>query len=71
MQNLASYYSNLSGYEDAKKLGKKMFDVRKRILGEEHPHTLQSMRNLAYYCRILSRTTEAMHLMKSVDALEY
>jgi hypothetical protein len=29
--------------EEAEELGLKVMEIRKRVLGEEHPHTLNSM----------------------------
>jgi len=34
-------------------------ETRKRVLGEEHPHTLASMANLAYTWKHQSRNKEA------------
>ena len=38
-------------------------EVRKRVLGEEHPSTLTSMANLAFTFESQSRSKEAISLM--------
>lgn len=40
-----------------------MIEIRKRVLGDEHPQTLTSMQNLALVWKDQSRDTEAIQLM--------
>ncbi|KAL5637662.1 hypothetical protein ACGC1H_002064 [Rhizoctonia solani] len=47
MNNLASTYSELGRYEDARALHLQALDKRKQVLGNDHPDTLKSMNNLA------------------------
>ena len=43
---------------------KKTLKLRKKVLGEEHPDTLQSMNNVAYEVGELGRRQEAFEMMK-------
>ncbi|KJZ69702.1 hypothetical protein HIM_10908 [Hirsutella minnesotensis 3608] len=47
MANLASTYRHQGRWKEAEELGVRVIEVRKRVLGEEHPETLISMSNLA------------------------
>ena len=47
MNNLAVLYNAQSRYEEAESLHVKTLEIRQRVLGEEHPDTLQSINNLA------------------------
>ena len=47
MNNLANTYYNQGKYRDAEALYKQCLDKRKVVLGENHPHTLSTMNNLA------------------------
>ncbi|KAJ7825723.1 hypothetical protein B0H14DRAFT_3145159 [Mycena olivaceomarginata] len=47
MANLASTYWNQGRWKDAEALEVVVMEMRKRVLGEEHPDTLTSMANLA------------------------
>ena len=40
-------------------------EIRKRVLGEEHPSTLTSMANLAFTFKSQSRNKEAISLIKT------
>ena len=40
-------------------------ETRKRVLGEEHPHTLISMNNLAFTLKSQSRDEEGLSLLKT------
>ena len=44
-------------------------EMRKRVLGPEHPDTLTSMNNLAFTWKWYGRDKEAMELMKECVAL--
>jgi hypothetical protein len=44
----------------------KMLEVRRRILGEEHPDTLTTMNDLAWSYSSLGRTKEAAELQEKV-----
>ncbi|KAH7343787.1 Tetratricopeptide repeat-domain-containing protein [Rhizoctonia solani] len=69
MNNLASTYQDLDRYEDASALHSEALDVRKRVLGKDHPHTLTSMSNLAYICLKLGQIEEAEKLQ--IDAEKF
>jgi hypothetical protein len=47
MANLASTYWNQGRWKEAEELNIGVMKIRKRVLGEEHPHTLIIMANLA------------------------
>jgi tetratricopeptide (TPR) repeat protein len=63
MGNLAVTYSNLGKYTEAEKLEIQVLDVRNRILGVEHPHTILAMENLAATLRSLGKYKEADKLV--------
>jgi hypothetical protein len=48
MANLARSYSDQGQWEEAKELEVHFLEIRKQVLGPEHPNTLISMANLAY-----------------------
>jgi hypothetical protein len=41
----------------------RVLEARKRVLGEEHPHTLTSMNNLAFTWRGQGHKEQAINLM--------
>ena len=47
MANLARTYFDQGNLEEAEQLGVQVLDMRKKVLGAEHPDTLISMANLA------------------------
>jgi eukaryotic-like serine/threonine-protein kinase len=47
MNNLANIYSEEGKYAEAEPLYRQTLEMRRRVLGAEHPDTLQSMSNLA------------------------
>jgi tetratricopeptide (TPR) repeat protein len=51
-------------YDEAEKLARETLDTRRRILGPEHPKTLQSMVNLAYALKRLGRYAEQENLLR-------
>jgi hypothetical protein len=50
-------------YEAAKELDVQVMETRKRVLGDEHPDTLNSIHNLAYTLESQSRHKEALALI--------
>ncbi len=68
MHTLAVQCRKLGWTEEAMELASKMLDPQKRILGEEHPDTLTSIRVLAVHYVNLGRDEEAVQLAsKTVD----
>jgi len=63
MNNLALVYKAQGRYDEAEPLFLDALEIRKRILGEEHPHTLNSMNNLAVLYRNQGRYEEARPLV--------
>ena len=59
MENLATMYRNQGRLNEAEQLDIQVMDMRKRLLGAEHPHTLRSMENLATMYRNQGRLNEA------------
>ena len=47
MHNAAWYALERGGYDDVDKMLMRAINVRRRVLGQEHPDTLTSMDNLA------------------------
>ncbi|KZL79726.1 tpr domain protein, partial [Colletotrichum incanum] len=47
MANLASTYWNQGRWKEAEELEVRVMEMRKRVLGDEHPDTLTSIANLA------------------------
>lgn len=66
MTKLAKSYRNLHQYEEAMQLGQETLEIRIRILGEEHPDTLRSMRDLARSYGELRRYQKAVQLEEKV-----
>ena len=52
MNNLANVYYAQGKYPQAEALDSQALEIQRRVLGPEHPDTLESMSNLAgeYYC---------------------
>ncbi|KAH7201179.1 hypothetical protein DER44DRAFT_670369, partial [Fusarium oxysporum] len=44
-------------------------EICSKVLGEEHPHTLTSMNNLAITWKVYGRSREALALMRSCVVL--
>jgi len=63
MGSLAITYDNLGNYADAEKLQIQVLNMRNRLLGEEHPHTITAMENLA-------RTYHNSKKLKDAEQLE-
>jgi hypothetical protein len=49
MHNLATSYSLLVRHKEAIELRRKVFEGRKRILGSDHPRTLESKKSLEIF----------------------
>ncbi|EXK81073.1 hypothetical protein FOQG_14415 [Fusarium oxysporum f. sp. raphani 54005] len=47
MNNLALMLDKMGDYEEAEKMHRETLEVREKVLGKEHPSTLDSMNNLA------------------------
>jgi uncharacterized protein (DUF2164 family) len=62
MGNLASTYRNQGRWNEAEQLEVQVMDMRKKLLGAEHPDTLTSMANLASTYRNQGRWNEAEQL---------
>jgi hypothetical protein len=62
MNNLATTLWDQSDLANARTLYEQVLDARRRILGDEHPDTLQSMSNLAITLRKLSDIPAAQSL---------
>ena len=64
MNGLAVSYSKVGQHQEATNLYKQTLELRKRVLGDEHPDTLRSMINLARSYSNLGLDQEAMTLEK-------
>ena len=51
-------------YADAEKLQRQTLDIRRRVLGKEHPDTLSSMNNLANVLSDEAKYAEAERLLR-------
>jgi hypothetical protein len=47
MSNLAYTYQNIKQLGDAGKLQFEIYEIRRKLLGDDHPDTLTAMANLA------------------------
>nr|WP_232224256.1 tetratricopeptide repeat protein [Mastigocladopsis repens] len=68
LNNLALLYDSQGRYSEAEPLYQQALELRKRLLGEEHPDVAQSLNNLAYLYRSQGRYIEAEPLYQ--QALE-
>ena len=57
MNNLADLYWNQGRYDEAEPLYLETLETRKRVLGDDHPDTLNSMNNLANLYQISRAAT--------------
>ena len=64
MSNLAKYYDSIGDVATALSLSKECLDKRTRVLGEDHPHTLNSFNNLACYYNSKGDVDKALSLYK-------
>ena len=62
MSNLAITCSNEGRWKEAEELGVQVMEVSKRVLGQEHSNTLDSMSNLAITYSNQGRWKEAEEL---------
>ncbi|KAH8833141.1 hypothetical protein DL96DRAFT_1584901, partial [Flagelloscypha sp. PMI_526] len=69
MSNLAVTYSHLARHAEALQLKEEVLELRRRILGSEHPFTLLSMNTLAATYSTLYRYAEAVQLQEEVVEL--
>ena len=56
---LGAIILELRNYKESFETFKKVFDLRKLVLGEKHPDTLQSMNNFAVGLKRLGKNNEA------------
>ena len=64
--NFMFVMKEIGDWKHAEQLGVQMLDMRKRVLGAEHPDTLESMRNLASTYSSQGRWNEAEYLQVQV-----
>jgi tetratricopeptide (TPR) repeat protein len=69
MNDLAGLYGQQGRYDQAEPLFVKTLEVRRRALGEEHPDTLLSMRNLAELLRAEKKQDQARPYVRQLLAL--
>jgi hypothetical protein len=69
MNNLAITYQNQGRWDKAEKLEVQVIEIRKAVLGAEHPSTLTSMNNLAYTWKSQGKLQDALALMKKCSEL--
>ncbi len=62
MSNLQAIYLAQRRYKEAEPIANEVMQIRRRVLGEEHPDTLRSAHNLAAIYGSLGRYREAEHL---------
>jgi hypothetical protein len=65
MGNLASTYRNQGRWKKAEERNVQVMEMRKRVLGQEHPDTLTGMANLAFTWKSRESDVEALELMKA------
>jgi hypothetical protein len=65
MNNLASTFWAQSRYEEAESLNVQVIEIKKKVLGEEHPNTLNTMSNLAHTWEAEGRFADALALRGS------
>ena len=70
MADLALTYRNQGRWKEAEDLGVQVIEMRKKVLGQEHPDTLTSMNNLAFTWKIQGRDNEALKLMEECVVLQ-
>ncbi len=69
-RNLAIIAASRSHYADALAQVQSTFEIHTKILGPEHPQTLDDMVDIAQYEQHLGRYREAGELLKKTDALQ-
>ena len=70
MGNLAITYGNQGRWDEAEQQQIQVMDMKKKLLGAEHPSTLTSMGNLATTYRNLGRICESEKLELEVKNLK-
>ena len=68
MNNLTAILSKEGKFAEAEQIGSEVLDIRRRVLGPDHPLTLRSMSNLADSLTKLGNWTDAEKLLR--QALE-
>jgi hypothetical protein len=63
-RNLALAYLRQGRWKDAEEPNMQVMETRKRVLGAEHPATVNSMNNLAHTWKSQNRDSEALKLME-------
>jgi hypothetical protein len=71
MQNLATALWSQGDLVAARKLEEEILDIRRRVLGPEHPRTVTSMNNLAESLRALGDLPAARKLQEEALAIRY
>ena len=64
MNNLANVLREQGQWQEAEQMHREVLEVRRRVLGQEHPDTLASMSNLAIVpprARPMAKEAEQMH----------
>lgn len=69
MSHLASIYHDQGRWDEAEKLKEKVLEVRIRLLGEEHPHTLEATANLAATYQSLGRLYDSIVLLSKTTEI--
>ncbi|KAI0870516.1 hypothetical protein GGS24DRAFT_475071 [Hypoxylon argillaceum] len=64
MDNLASVLFDRGRHKEAEALRVQVIEMRKAVLGPEHPDTLNSMDNLAHIWKFQGRNADAVELME-------
>jgi tetratricopeptide (TPR) repeat protein len=70
MYNLTCALNNTGSYAEAEALGRKILEVRSRVLGPEHRATLKTMVSLAISLRKEARYPEAEKLLRDALAIQ-
>jgi hypothetical protein len=60
MANLESTFWNQGRWKEAEELEVQVIETRKRVLGEEHPSTLNAISNLAFTLNSQNRNKDAI-----------
>ena len=64
LSNLAIYYSSLGDYAKAVEVGTQAMEIRRSVLGEQHPDYAMSLSNLANYYSSLGDYAKTLELFK-------
>ena len=65
LNNLGSLLSDKGDYEGAEELCRRALEGYQKALGSDHPSTLMSLNNLAFLLNKMSKTEEAVFLLKN------